>query len=296
MFRHFLIALCAMLIAGASSARAAETDLIGQIRHHVVAGDETLLEIARANSIGYVEMRAANPGVDPWLPGAGREVMIPSRHILPDAPRTGIVVNTGDMRLYYFPENGGPAQSFAIGIGQQADAIPTGRTRIARKREHPAWTPTADARRRDPTLPRVMAPGPWNPLGDYALDLGWDAYLIHGTNAPWGIGRRVSGGCLRLYPENIEYLYGLVHVGTRVTVVDQPVKAGWAEGVLYLEVHPSGEVADRIEQTGEVGDAPPADVVAVVLAAANSHDILLNWRAIRRAAQERRGVPVPILR
>lgn len=271
-------------------------DLIGEIGAHRVSEDETLLDIARAHGLGFVEMRAANPGIDPWLPGEGREILLAGRHVLPSGQRRGIVVNLGDMRLYYFPDDGRPPRTFAIGIGRLANAIPLGNTKVEKKRRNPRWLPTAETRARNPALPIFVPPGPWNPLGRYTLDLGWDDYSIHGTNRPWGIGRRVSRGCVRLYPEGIELLYNLAAIGMPVTIVDQPVKTGWADGVLYLEVHPAGAAADTIEATGLIGNEPPADVTSAVIAAAGDHAAVLDWHVIRRAAAEQRGVPVPINR
>ena len=174
------------------------------------AYEDTLLEVARRFKLGYVEMVAANPGTDPWLPGEGTEVVLPTVHLLPDAAREGIVINLADMRLYYFPEPNGPPRSYPIGIGRDGLTTPLGTTEVVRKRKDPTWHPTARMREEDPELAEVVPPGPDNPLGSRAMYLGWPTYLIHGTNKPWGIGRRSSSGCIRMYPEDAEELFDLV--------------------------------------------------------------------------------------
>src|SRR5690606_29607209 len=154
----------------------------------------------------------------------------------PDAPRDGIVVNLAELRFYYFRRKGEPRfLTRPIGIGREGFTTPLGQTTVVRKAKDPVWRPTAATRADRPDLPAAVPPGPDNPMGAYALYLGWPTYAMHGTNQPWGVGRRVSRGCIRLYPEDIEALYPLVPVGTRVTVVDQPLKVGWHMGELYLE-------------------------------------------------------------
>ena len=152
-------------------------------------------------------MVAANPGIDPWVPGEGTEINLPTVHLMPDladADPEGIVVNLAEMRLYFFEKPGGVPQSFPIGIGRDGLNTPTGTTEVVAKRKNPTWRPTKRMRDEDPELPEVVPPGEDNPLGTRALYLGWPQYLIHGTNKPHGVGRRVSSGCVRLYPEDVE--------------------------------------------------------------------------------------------
>ena len=288
------LALALLAIALGTPAVAAE-DLIGAPRTYVTADEDTLLDVARRFDLGYVELKAANPGVDPWLPGAGTPITLPTAHLLPDAPRRGIVINLAEQRLYYFPKGGGPVVSYPLGIGRQGWETPLGATRVVRKRVKPTWHPPASIRALNPDLPRAAPPGPANPLGDFALDLGWPAYLIHGTNNPWGVGRRVSSGCIRLYPEDIAALFPRVAVGTPVRVVDQPVVLGWSRGRLYLAVHPSIRQADEIEREGafKTRESLP-DLVARVLDAAGNAEARLDWAAIARAAREHWGIPVAI--
>ena len=258
--------------------------------------EDTLLDVARRFNLGYVEMVAANPGTDPWIPGAGTDVVLPTVHLVPKIEPEGIVINLADMRLYYFGESGAKPRSYPIGIGRDGLTTPVGVTDIARKRENPSWRPTARMRAEDPELPEVVPPGPDNPLGTRALYLGWPLYAIHGTNQPWGVGRRVSSGCIRMYPEHIEELYELVGIGTKVTVVDQPIKLEWVDGELFMEAHPTQLQSDQLEAEGKFTPELPSRVVDQVLEVAGDQAARLDWSRIRRATVERRGYPIRITR
>ncbi len=262
---------------------------------HVVQAEETLLDIARNLNLGFVELRAANPDVDPWVPGAGTRLTIPARHLLPDAPRADVVVNLGEMRLYRFFSDGRPTVTFPIGVGREGMKTPLGATTIVRRAEGPSWRPTPRMRAEDPSLPAVVGPGPDNPLGSHALYLGWPAYLIHGTNKPWGVGRRVSSGCIRLYPEDIARLYEMTPTGTSVHVVDQPIKLAWAEDRLWLEAHPSKSQADQIEMHGEFRFELPEGFSRMVIEHAGEAAGRIDWQAVRRAVKARAGYPVAII-
>jgi len=282
--------------APAAPAPTGGDDLIGIISTVETREEDTLLDLARDSDIGYVEIRAANPGIDPWLPGAGRKVVLPTAHLIPDAPRTGIVINLAELRLYYFPPRGSgePPRTFPIGIGGEGKETPVGRTSVAAKRAHPTWNPTPSERQEDPDLPEHVAPGPDNPMGGFALYLGWKAYAIHGTNKPYSIGRRDSSGCIRMLPEDIETLFKAVSIGTAVTVVDQPVKVGRSGGELYLEVHPSQEDVDSIEETGQPAAIVAPDAETAVMKAAGADADRVDWYAVGRIAQRRTGVPEQI--
>ena len=268
---------------------------------HKSVGPDTLMDIARRYDFGFVELRAANSGIDPWRAGEGREIVLPTLHLEPPlgdgaAVRRGIVVNLAEMRLYLFRGAGVPAMSFPIGIGREGWETPTGTTKIVRKRRDPVWVPPASIRARNPHLPAQVPPGPNNPLGAYALNLDWPSYVIHGTNKPDGVGRRVSHGCLRLYPEDIERLFNLVEVGTPVTVVDQPVKLAWLDDALYLEVHPSQAQAVQIELAGDFSPEPLPDLVGTIELFAAGRGAEIDWPLVAKTAQERRGVAVRISR
>jgi L,D-transpeptidase ErfK/SrfK len=221
----------------------ADDDVVGHVQVTKVGEHDTLPDIARRFNVGYEEIVRANPGVDPWLPGVGREVVVPTQFVLPFAERKGIVVNIAAMRIYYFPPaKAGEKQvvyTHPIGIGRVGWQTPEGKTKVVTKQKDPVWRPTAsiiaEHKKNGEILPKVVPAGPDNPLGRYKFTLGWPSYLIHGTNKPYGVGLRSSHGCLRLYPEDVEKLFEMVNPGTQVTVVNQPYVFGWHEGQLYLQ-------------------------------------------------------------
>ncbi|MGH8509379.1 MAG: L,D-transpeptidase family protein [Gammaproteobacteria bacterium] len=256
--------------------------------------EDTLIDIARAYDQGYDEMKLANPTIDPWLPGADTEIVIPSQFILPDAPREGIVINVPEMRLYYFPrpQAGEPrvVVTYPVSVGRQDWKTPHGITQVVAKTVNPAWYPPESIRREhaadgDP-LPKMVPPGPDNPLGQYALRLGREGYLIHGTDKPYGIGMRVTHGCLRLYPRDIERLFSEVRVGTKVRIVNQPFKLGWLHGALYLESHPP------LDEDAQASGDGFTQLAGRVSHAANGREV--DWDQLEKAASDRRGIPVPI--
>jgi L,D-transpeptidase ErfK/SrfK len=266
----------------------------GAIQTYKAKPDDTLLTIGQKFGLGYVELRSANPAMDPWRPGAGTFVIIPSMHLLPDAPRRGIVVNLSEMRLYHYTKDG--IKTYPIGVGREGFSTPVGSTSVTRKTIGPVWTPTERMRREDPKLPARQGPGPDNPLGTHALYLGWPQYLLHGTNKPWGIGRRVSSGCVRMYNEDAQTLYETVPVGTPVTVVRQGIKFGWIDDMLYVEAHPDDVLADQVERGGYTQDYKvPADIFASLSGVAGNSRDNIDWEAVREALKQRRGYPVPIL-
>ncbi|MEO6079788.1 MAG: L,D-transpeptidase family protein [Steroidobacteraceae bacterium] len=220
-------------------------DVVGVVQVTVVGKHDTLPDIARRFNVGYEEIVRANPGVDPWLPGAGREVVVPTQFVLPFAERKGIVVNIAAMRIYYFPPvKAGQKQvvyTHPIGIGKVGWSTPEGKTTVVSKQKDPVWRPTASIRaehkKNGEILPAVVPAGPDNPLGRFKLTLGWPSYLIHGTNKPYGVGLRSSHGCLRLYPEDIAKLFEMAAIGTQVQVVNQPFVFGWHNNQLYLQAY-----------------------------------------------------------
>lgn len=287
--------LCALAAAGgAAAADGAQPRLIGEMGETTTSYEDTLLDVAHREGVGFVELVAANPGVDPWLPGEGTRVVLPTRHILPAAPAEGLVINLAEMRIYYHPADGGAVETFPIGIGRAGKATPVGRTRITAKRKDPAWYPTPETLADNPGLAKVVPPGPDNPLGAYALDLGWPSYLIHGTNNVWGIGRRVSRGCIRMYPAHIEALFARVPRGTPVNVVDQPIKFAWQDGALYMEAHTTQAQAAQLERTGRFAPDADLELARLVGRALQGRLVALDWGRIERAAAERRGIPVKV--
>ncbi|WP_214173261.1 L,D-transpeptidase family protein [Citrifermentans pelophilum] len=246
--------LCVLLVQGATAAEYTLRDnIIGNSHQHVVRGDDSLIELARRFNVGYNEIVAANPGVDPILPEPGTQVNIPSRWIIPDVTvREGIVINLDEMRLYYFPKRlKDRVITYPIGIGDEGWETPIGTYRIIEKIVAPAWHVPASIKMQKPELPDVVPPGNDNPLGTHALRLSIGTILIHGTDRPFGIGRQVSHGCIHLYPEDIPKLFKKVRVGTKVTIIRQPVKIGFANGRVLLEVH-GDEVRDLMVEAEKI--------------------------------------------
>lgn len=232
--------------------------LIGENTIYNVPNDGRSLEaIAADHKIGLLGMLEANPGTDPYLPKPGTALTIPTQMLLPDTPREGIVVNLAELRLYYYPKDAGKVIVYPIGIGQTGMHTPLKVTSISQKIPNPTWTPTVNIRKRyesqGVTLPAVIPAGPKNPMGLFAMRLamGRGEYLIHGTNANFGIGMRVSSGCIRLRPDDIEALFNKVAQGTRVQIVNEPVKISVEpDGKRYVEVHqPLSRVASDEPQT-----------------------------------------------
>ena len=270
--------------------------VVGKVQVTTTAYEDTLPDIARRYDLGYDEIVAANPGVDPWLPGEGTRVVLPTEFVLPPGKREGIVLNLASKRLFYYPKAppGTPAEviTHPVGIGREGWLTPQGTLPVTQKIVNPPWTVPESVRRehaaQDDPLPQVVPPGPDNPLGAFALRLSVPNYLIHGTNKPYGVGMRVSHGCVRLYPEDIASLFPEVPVGTQVRIINEPYLAGWRNGTLYLEAHaPLAEDAKRwngslrkMEKsvTGTMAERPAA----------------VDWDTARRVAREARGIPVPI--
>lgn len=270
-----------------------DPSVIGRMRHHRVDDGQTFVDLARGYGVGYVELVAANPGVDPWLPGEGTEVLIPDAHLFPNAEREGIVVNVAEQRLYWFSPEG--PRTYAIGVAREGWDTPIGDTTVVRKQEEPTWYPPASARAEDPTLGDEVPPGPDNPLGTHALYLGWAQYLIHGTNEPFGVGRRVSRGCIRLYPEDILRLYPQVEVGTPVRVIDQAEKIAIVRGEVVLEAHPTLVQAAQIEDTGRFEPEPtPETLRGRLLDLVDGKADRIDWARVTSVAKRRRGVPIRV--
>ena len=269
-------------------------DLVGRLAFREARAEDTLVDLGPELGVGYVELLAANPGVDPWLPEDGSRLVVPNARLLPSGPREGIVVNLGDLRLYYF-EPGAPPRSYPIGIAKDGYATPLGDTVVTAKREKPTWVPGPSARREDPSLAREVKPGPDNPLGEHALSLGWPSYLIHGTNDPRGVGRHSSRGCIRLYPDDMAELYARVAPGTRVRVVNEPVKLGWIGGELYVEVNPDAEQSLALDQSGTpAAQRAPDDLREQIARVAGQHAARVDWARAERAGLRRSGVPTRI--
>ena len=240
----YLVFSYCFLLSNASAISPASGNVIGALSVTKITKGETLSDIARIYNLGYTEIRIANPKIDPWLPQKDAEVLVPDMHLLPSAPKEGIIINVPEMRMYRFDKDAPKKiNTYPISVGRRDWTTPHGEMVVSGKLESPAWYPPASilkehAEMGDP-LPRVVGPGPDNPLGKYALLLSKTGYLIHGTNKPYGIGMRVTHGCIRMYPKHIKTVFEKINIGEKVRIINQPIKVGVINGVALLEAHPS---------------------------------------------------------
>ena len=274
-----------------------DIDVIGSLQFIQAHENETLLDIARNNDIGQKEILIANPDVDRWLPKNNPVVRLPKRYVLPDAERTGLVLNLPEMRLYYFNQSSYTKMpqiiTHPVSVGRMDWETPLGSTKIASKQKDPSWRPPQSLKDEaiaegDDPLPDVVLPGPDNPLGRYAMRLGIPGYLLHSTNKPYGVGMRVTHGCLRMYPEDIEQLFEDVPVGTPVQIVNQPVKLGWLADTLYIEIHPA------LEENQQTPGNDLQTVLNMIAEYTAERPITLSGSALRMAVEKQDGIPVAI--
>jgi len=275
--------------------------VIGELDYVFTNAEDTLVDIARRYDLGYDEIRLANPNVDPWIPGENTRILIPSLYVLPDAPREGIVINLAERRLYYFPAGEvhdsllKTVTTYPISIGREGWETPLGKTNIVRKDLDPTWFPPESIRKEKAAegnpLPAAVPPGPDNPLGGHALRLGFNSYLIHGTNKPFGIGMQVSHGCIRMTPEDIESLFPRIALNTPVHIVDQSFKAGLNSNTIYLEVHPpSVRNKERLYEKNELSET----LLKLINEMRDEKEIKLDWSEIRLTVEKASGVPTPL--
>ena len=276
-------------------------DVVGEIQVVEALPGESLPDIARRFNLGFDEIRHANPDVDTWLPGVGTKVVLPTRFVLPNAPRVGVVINLAAMRLYRFlPATAdGLAEviTHPVGIGREGWRTPLGATKVTRRVVGPKWYPPAsiraEHRKEGDLLPAVVPAGPDNPLGTHALKLGWPSYLIHGTNKAYGVGMRSSHGCIRLYPEDILVLFETVPVGTPVVIVNQPFPVGRAGNELVLQA--VGPLADdKRAWRDHLPKLFKASLSAPVRARLKDATFKLDWEHLRPVLEARRGIAVPL--
>jgi L,D-transpeptidase ErfK/SrfK len=292
------------LLAGPSQATVYEipadgTSVVGTDTHMTAVYQDTLLDIARRNSLGYYEIIRANPAVDMWLPGAGTDVMLPGRRILPPGPREGIVVNLPEHRLYYYPKPKKGEKpvviTYPVSIGKMDWKTPIGETHVIQKEKHPNWYPPEGVRKEhlangDP-LPAVVKAGPDNPLGDYAMRLaaGGGTYLIHGTNNPMAVGMAITHGCVRMYPEDVAALFPLIPVGTKVWLINEPVKVAFVDGELLMEAHPP------VDEEGQNTAEPDLDLLSQKLdQALGNTTAAIHWDFAKQALQAANGIPTVV--
>jgi L,D-transpeptidase ErfK/SrfK len=271
-----------------------DNPVVGGDQTVVTVYEDTLYDLARRFSLGSEEMIRVNPGVDPWIPGAGKTLVVPNTHILPPGPREGIVVNLPEHRLYYYPKpkRGEMPQviTYPVSIGKMDWRTPLGLTHVIQKIKNPVWYPPESVRKEhlaagDPLPPKVPS-GPDNPLGLFAMRLaaGNGTYLIHGTNNPIAVGLAVTHGCIRMYPDDVEALFPLVPVGTPVRLINEPLKVVWVDGELLLEAHPP---VDAEGQSFE----PDLDQFSDLLQkAVGDKTVAIHWDYAREVLQKANGV------
>jgi len=306
LLRNSAAALCCSLVLAAAPVFAVQYDLpgansrlVGENMEYVVPAAENgqpLEAVAAKFQLGLTNMLEANPKADPLLLQAGEKLVIPHQLILPDAPREGIVLNVAEMRLYYYPKGKKVVEVLPIGIGQLGTDTPENWvTSVQRKKAGPTWTPTpkmhAEYAARGESLPAVWPAGPDNPMGLFALYIG-KMYAIHGTNANFGIGLRVSHGCVRLRNDDIAYLFKQVPVGTRVQFVNQPIKATVEpDGRRYLEVHQPLSRSEAEFNSSLPAPLPMTQAATRFIAHADSDSQL-----VKQALEQRSGMPIAINR
>ena len=270
--------------------------IVGNPPHHAkyvsARQEDTLIDIAVEHRLGQDEIVLANPTVDRWLPKAGTPVLIPSSFILPNAPRQGIVVNLPEMRVYYYPD-ASRVVTYAVGIGRENNwKTPLGKTHIAGKMENPSWTPPpsiiAEHLAEGDVLDPYYPPGPDNPLGLFAFRLGISGYLMHSTQKVNGIGMRVSHGCMRFYPSDIEQFFPMVKVGTPVNIVNQSIKVGWYHDTLYMETYP------ELEETPATYEQRLHSALSLIEQANGGQMPVIKGSVLKLALEKSSGIPVAI--
>lgn len=285
----------------------AHDEVVGELQITHIQGEDTLPDVARRFNVGYEEILRANPGVDPWLPGVGRAIVVPTQFVLPDTPKEGLVVNLAQLRVYYYPKpkKGDPDDGLRtvithpIGIGKIGWQTPEGSTKVTSKQKNPTWTPPLSVRKEhkengDP-LPARVPPGPDNPLGAYRMTLGWPSYLIHGTNKPYGVGMRSSHGCIRFYPEDIAELYDQIPIGTKVTVVNQPFVFGWHRDAMYVQAFPVLEDDER-EHPKAAETLLNAGIDDQMWQKLKQHNVAVDLELVNELVAKPRGIAVPVSR
>ena len=255
--------------------------VIGFLSEYVVKKKDTLLDVARLYDLGFNEMEVLYPEIDPWIPPEGTSLIIPSQWVLPPTKKFGIVINVAEMRLFYFLKTIGLVRTYPIGIGDHGWFSPLGTFYITEKRLKPTWYIPQSLQEKYQM--KIMPPGPENPLGDHWLGLSIPGYGIHGTNFPWAIGRLVTHGCIRLYPEDMEKLFSMVPTKTPVEFIYEPVKIGFQLGRIFIEVHPDiyGKVGNLVDYgLKKVSNEKWVDRI--------------DLEAVTRALQEPKGLPIDV--
>lgn len=268
--------------------------LVGRLATVDTRENDTLSDIARHFGLGYNDISKANAGIDPWTPAPGSRVLLPLQFILPEAPGKGIVLNLANMRLFYYPkQQPDKVYTYPVGIGRQGWNTPTGLTSIVAKKANPTWVVPDSIHQehaeKGDTLPKVVGAGPDNPLGLYAMRLGFPRYLIHGTNKPYGIGMQISHGCVQLYPEDIEVLFKHAAVGMPVRIVHQPYLTAWDQDMLYLEAN------EPLSKWAKDKPRLKKQLLKQLQQISAEKQVDIDWDRVDSVIQRADGVPTPIL-
>jgi len=259
--------------------------VIGEMKVYRAQPGETFLDIGRREDVGIGDMEIANPDVDPWLPSLAPYVLVPSAFVVPQGAHKGMLINVPEMRMYYFPGPKGLVSTFPLGLGPYDWQTPRGFFKVSMKEVNPTWRVPPSIQKEMENPVTAVPPGPDNPLGKYRFVLSIPGYGIHGTNKPWGVGRYYSHGCIRMYPEDISYLFNRVERGYPVEIVYQPIKVGLSGEEVFVEVHDDpygllpnqeGEAWRQIEEFGATR--------------------LVDRERLRRAVRDKRGIPVNVTR
>ena len=315
-----VILVCTLLLVGAARAEIYELppdgyDVIGAMSTVTARAEDTLIDIPRRHGLGYQDIVRANPDVNIWVPGLGTEVLLPTQYVLPPGERRGVILNLAEYRLYYFPDvqedETAYVMTYPISIGRMDWETPLGKTTVISKVRNPSWyvpqSVLAEHAADGDPLPRIVPPGPDNPLGKYAMRLGLPGYLIHGTNRPAGVGMRVTHGCVRMFPEDIEFLFGKVDLKTPVRIINEPVKMGWAGDELVMEVHPileavmpepdaevQEETAEETAETVVAAKDPLTYVTERFIATTAERAGQLDWHLVEQLVKRSDGIPTPV--
>jgi L,D-transpeptidase ErfK/SrfK len=274
------------------------TQIVGEDTHLKTRYEDTLFDLARQYGVGSEEITRANPKVDPWLPGAGTAIVIPGRRILPPGPREGIIVNIAEHRLYYYPKRRVHGHhlviTYPVSIGKMDWKTPLGLTTVIQKIRNPTWYPPESVRvehlKNGDPLPKLVRPGPDNPLGAYAMRLAVKPgdYLIHGTNNPLAVGMPVTHGCIRMYPEDVQALFPTVPVGTPVRLINVPLKDAFIDGQLWLEVHAP------VDEQGQTIPPEVKDLEQMLNTALGSTTTAIDWDYAVQTLKLANGIPVTV--
>lgn len=264
--------------------------LIGNVQYSSTGTSDNVINIAQRYDVGYNAIENANPQLDmsKGFP-VGASLQIPTQHLLPNQEREGIVINLPEMRMYYFVAGTNEVYTYPIGIGKIGKTIPIRKTAITRKKVDPSWIPPQDIRefnlKQGIILPRIMPPGPDNPLGSFAIYMTIPTYLIHSTIFPESVGKRASFGCIRMFESDIKNFFPSIQGGIPVMIVNSPVKVGWQDNHLYVEAH------HPLEEHSGAFDSSLPGIVHTISDYSKSDTTLIDWQLVSYIAEKRDGVP-----